>query len=99
MERRLQSCRLQLFDDFRDGLDLAGFFSVFHGFCEHMIGVVFVSADDVLVSLCGWDKEKSSGVRVKFPRGFLTGEVKNSGSLFDWRGAISLLEEVGVVCR
>ena len=63
-----------------------------------MIGVVVVSAEDVLVFLGGWDKEPTGGVRVKFSRGFLPGEVKNCGSLFNWRGAIALLEEVGVVC-
>ena len=99
MERRSQSCRLKLSDDCRDGLDLADFFSVFHGFCEHMIGVVVVSAEDVLVSLGGWDKEPTGEVCVYFSRCFLTGEVKICGLLFDWRGAIVLLEEVGVVCR
>ena len=74
-------------------------FSVFHGFCEHMIGVVVVSAEDVLVFLGGWDKEPTGGVRVYFSCCFLTGKVKIRGSLFDWRGAIVLLEEVGVVCR
>ena len=39
-------------------------FSFFHGFCEHMIGVVVISAEDVLVSLGGWDKEPTSGIRV-----------------------------------
>ena len=63
-----------------------------------MIGVVVISAEDVLVSLGGWDKETSGGVRVNFPCGFLAGEVKICGSLFNWRGAIALLEEVGVVC-
>ena len=63
-----------------------------------MIGVVVISAEDVLVSLGGWDKEPTGGVRVNFPRGFLAGEVKICGSLFNWRGAIALLEEVGVVC-
>ena len=48
-----RSPRLQIFDDCRDGLDLAGLFSVFHGFCKHMIGVVVVSAENVLVSLGG----------------------------------------------
>ena len=99
MERRSQSCHLDFLEGCRDGLDLAGFFSVFHGFCEHMIGVVVVSAENVLVSLGGWDKEPTGGVRVYFSRCFLTGKVKIRGSLFDWRGAIALLEEVGVVCR
>ena len=27
------------------------FFSVFHGFCKHMIGVVVVSTEDILISL------------------------------------------------
>ena len=58
---------------FCDGLDLAGFFPVFHGFCEHMIGVVVISAEDVLVSLGGWDKEPTGGVRVNFPCCFLAG--------------------------
>ena len=89
----------QIFVDCRDSLDLAGFFSVFHRFYEHMIGVIVVSAEDVLVSLGGWDKEPTGGVRVYFSHCFLTGEVKIRGSLFDWRGAIALLEEVGVVCR
>ena len=64
MEGRLQSCRPKLSDDCCDGLDLAGLFSVFHGFYEHTIGFVVVSADDVLVSLGGWDKEPTGGVRV-----------------------------------
>ena len=64
-----------------------------------MIGVVVISAEDVLVSIGGWDKEPTGGIRVYFPRCFLEGEVKICGSLFDWRGAIALLEEVGVVCR
>ena len=99
MERGSQSCRLEISDDCRDGLDLDGIFSVFHGLCEHMIGVVVVSAEDVLVSLGGWDKKPTGGVRVYFSRCFLTGKVKIRGSLFDWRWAIALLEEVGVVCR
>ena len=64
-----------------------------------MIVVVVVYAEDVIVSLGGWDKEPTSGVRVYFSCCFLTGEVKIRGLLFDWRGAIELLEEVGVVCR
>ena len=94
-----KSCRHKLPDDCCDGLDLAGFFPVFHGFCEHMIGVVVISAEDVLVYLGGWDKEPTSGFRVYFSHCFLTGEVKIRGSMFDWCGAIALLEEVGVVCR
>ena len=46
-----QSCRLEISGDCRDGLDLAGLFSVFYGFCEHMIGFVVLSAEDVLLSL------------------------------------------------
>ena len=99
MERRSQSCRLNILDDCCDGLGLAGLFSVFHGFCEHMIGVVVVSAEDVLVSLGGWDKEPTGGVRVYFSCCFLTGKIKIRGSLFNWCGAIALLEEVGLVCR
>ena len=64
-----------------------------------MIGVVVIFAEDVLVSLGGWDKEPTGGVRVYFSRCFLTDKVKICGSLFDWRGEIVLLEEVGVVCR
>ena len=64
MEGRSQSCRLKLSDDCCDGLDLAGFFPIFHGFCEQMIGVVVISAEDALVSLGGWDKEPTRGVRV-----------------------------------
>ena len=63
-----------------------------------MIGVVVISVEDVLVSLGGWDKEPTGGVCVKFPRGFLAGEVKICCSLFNLRGAIALLEDVGVVC-
>ena len=99
MEGRSQSCGLKFPDNCCDGLDLAGFFSVFHGFCEHMIGVVVISAEDVLVSLGGWDKEPTGGVRVNFPRCFLAGEVTFFGSLLYWRGAIAWMEEVGVVCR
>ena len=99
VEGRSQSCRLKLPDDCCDGLDLAGFFPVFHGFCKHMIGVVVISAEDVLVSLGGWDKEPTGGVRVNFPCCFLAGKVKFCGSLFDWSGVIALLEEVEVVCR
>ena len=62
---------------------LAGLFSVFHGFCEHMIGVVVVSAEDILVSLGGWDEKPAAGVCVYFPRCFLTGKVKIRGLLFD----------------
>ena len=98
VEGRLHSCGLSFPDDCCDGLDFAGFFPVFHGFCEHMIGVVVISTEDVLVSLGGWDKEPSGGVRVKFPRGFFSGEVKICSSLFNLRGAIAFLEEVGVVC-
>ena len=86
-----QSCCLKFPDDCCDGLDLAGFFPIFHGFCEQMIGVIVISAEDVLVSLGGWDKEPAGGVRVYFPRCFLAGEVKIRGLLFDWRGAIALL--------
>ena len=64
-----------------------------------MIGVVVISAEDVLVSLGGWYKEPTGGVRVYFSCCFLSGEVKIRGSLFDWHGAIALLEDVGVVCR
>ena len=63
-----------------------------------MIGVVVISTEDVLVSLGGWDKEPTGGVRVKFPRGFLAGEVIICVLLFNWSRAIALLEEVGVVC-
>ena len=84
MKRKSQSCRLKLSDYFCDGLDLAGFFSVFRGFCEHMIGVVVVSAEDILVPLGGWDKKPTGGVRVKFTLCLLTGKVKTCGSLFDW---------------
>ena len=49
------------------------FFSVFHGFCEHMIGVIVISAEDELVSLGGWDKERTGGFCVCFSRCFLTG--------------------------
>ena len=66
MEVRSQSFRLKLPDDCCDGLDLAGFFPIFHGFCEHMIGVVVISAEDALVSLVGWEKEPTGGVRVYF---------------------------------
>ena len=52
------------------------FFFVFRGFCKHIIGVVVVSAEDVLVSLGGWDKEPPGRVRVYFSRCFLTGKVK-----------------------
>ena len=62
-----------------------------------MIGVVVISAEDVLVSLGRWDKEPTDGIRVNFPRGFLAGEVKICGSLFYFRGSIALLEKVGVV--
>ena len=75
------------------------FFSVFRGLCEHVIGVVVVSTEGVLVSVDVWDKEPTGGVCVYFSRCFLTGEVKFCALLFDWRRAISLLEEVGVVCR
>ena len=50
-----------------------------------MIGVVVISAEDVLVYLGGWDKEPTGGVRVYFSRCFLAGEVKIRGSLFYWR--------------
>ena len=64
-----------------------------------MIGVVVISAEDVLVYLGGWDKEPTSGFRVYFSRFFLEVKVKILGSLFDWSGAISLLYEVRVVCK
>ena len=67
------------------------FFSVFHGFCAHIIGVVVVSTEDILVSLGGWDKKLAGGVPVYFSRCFLTGKAKIRGSLFDWRWAIALL--------
>ena len=89
VEHRSQSCRLQLLDDFRDGLDLAGLLSVFHGFCEHMIGVVIVSAEDILVSLGGWDKKPTGGVCVHFSRCLLKGKVKICGSLFYGRWVIA----------
>ena len=63
-----------------------------------MIGVVVISAEDVLVSLGGWDKEPTGGVRVNFLRGYLIGEGNICGSLLNWHGAIALLAEVGVVC-
>ena len=52
--------------------------------------VVVISAEDALVSLGGWDKEPTSGVRVNFPCGFLTGKLKMCGSLFDWCREIAL---------
>ena len=75
VERRLQSCRLHILDYCRDGLDLTGHFSVLHGFCEYMIGVVIVSAEDILISLGGWDKKPTGGVSVHFPCCLLTGKV------------------------
>ena len=89
MERRSQSCRLQLSDDCRDGLELAGLFSVFHGFYKHMIGVVIVSAEDTLVSLGGCDKKPTGGVSVYFPLCLLTGKVEIFGSLLDGRQIIA----------
>ena len=56
-----------------------------------MVGVVVISAEDVLVSLGGWEKKPASGVRVYFSCCFLAGKVKIRGSLFDWRGAIAFL--------
>ena len=91
MERGSQSCRIELSDDCCDGLDLAGLFSVFHGFCKHVIGVVIVSTEDILVSLGGWDKKLTGGVRVHFSRCLLKGRLKVCGSLFDWRWAIAFL--------
>ena len=91
VERRSQSCRLQLSDDCRDGLDLAGIFSVFHWFCKHVIGVIIVSAEGILVSLGGWYKKPTGGIRVHFSRCLLTGKLKVCGSLFDWRWAIALM--------
>ena len=82
LERGLQSCRLEISYYCHDNLDLAGIFSVFHGFCKHMIGVVVVSADDILVSLVGRDKKPAGGVSVYFSCRFLTGKVKIRGSLF-----------------
>ena len=41
-----------------------------------MVGVVAVSADDVPVSLGGWDKKPTGGVRAHFTRCLLTGKIK-----------------------
>ena len=62
-----QSHRLQLFDNCRDGLDLTGLFPILRGFYEHMIGIIVVSAEDILVDLGGWDKEPTGGISVNFP--------------------------------
>ena len=64
MEGTSQYCHLKLPDDCCDSLDLAGFFPVFNGLFEHMIGVVVISVEDALVSLGGWEKEPTGGVRV-----------------------------------
>ena len=89
MEIRPQSCRLQLSDDCCDGLDLARLFSVFLGFCEHMILIVIVSAEDIIVALGGWDKKPTSRFSVHFPRCVMTGKVEICGSLFDGRRVIT----------
>ena len=67
MKSRSQSRRLQIFDDFCDSLDLTGLFPILRGFYEHMIGIIVVSAEDILVDLGGWDKEPTGGISVNFP--------------------------------
>ena len=75
MKIRSQSCRLQLFDDCRDGLDLTGLFPILNGFCEHMIGIIVLSAEDIPVSLGGWDKKPTGGISVHLYRFLMTGKI------------------------
>ena len=75
MKSRSQYCRLQLFDDCRDGLDLTGLFSILHGFCKHMIGIIVVSAEDILVALVGWDKKLTGGISVHLFRCLMIGKI------------------------
>ena len=89
MKSRSQSRRLQIFDDCRDGLDLTGLFTILHGFCALMIGIIFVSAEDILVALGGWDKKPTGGISVHLSSCLMTGKIEVSHSLFDGRRVIA----------
>ena len=82
MKGRSESCCLQLFDDCRDCLDLTSLFTILHGFCEHMIVVIFVSVEDILVALGGWDKKPTGGISVHLSRCLMTGKIEVSRPLF-----------------
>ena len=91
MKSGLQSCCLQPFDDFCDGLDLTGLFPVLSGFCKHMIGVIIVSAEDVLVALGGWDKKPIGGISLHISCCLITGKIEVIRPLFNWRRVIAFL--------
>ena len=91
MKSGSQSCHLQLFDDCCDGLDLTGLFPVLRGFCEHMIGVIIISAEDILAALCGLDKKPTGGISVHISCFLVTGKIEVSHPLFNWRRLIAFL--------
>ena len=91
MKSRSQSCRLQIFDDFCDGLYLTGIFPILSGFLEHMIGIIVVSAEDIFVALGGWDKKPTGGISVHISRCFVTDKMEVSRSLFYGRWVIACL--------
>ena len=78
MKSRSQSLRLQLFYDFHDGLYLTNLFPILHGFCEHMIGIIAVSAEDIFVVLGGWDKKPTGEISVHLSCCFITGKIEVS---------------------
>ena len=89
MKSRSQSRRLQIFDDCHDGLYLTGIFSILRVFCKHMIGIIVISAEDILVALGGWDNKPTGGISVNFPRCFMTGKLEIGSWLFDRRRVIT----------
>ena len=91
MKSGSQSCRLQIFDDCCDSLDLTGLFTVIYGFCEHMIGVITVFTDDVLVALGGWEKKPTGGISVNLSCCLMTGKIEVSRPLLNWRRVIAFL--------
>ena len=78
MKSRSQSCRLQIFDDCCNGHDLTGLFPILHGFWEHMIGIIVLSAEDIPVSLGGWDKKLIGGISVHLSRCLMIGKIEVS---------------------
>ena len=91
MKSRPQSRCLQLFDDCSYGLDLTGLFPILHGFCEHVIEIIVVSAEDILVALGGWDKKPTGGISLHLSRCLVTVKIEVSRSLLDGRRLIACL--------
>ena len=74
-----------------EGLYLTGLFPILHGFCEHMIGIIVVSTEDIFVALGGWDKKPTGGISAHLSRCFMIGKIEVSRSLFYGRRVISCL--------